>query len=107
MTNKGTDITNFYSLLPKDKQKPPAGFKNHLIECNSRLLFIGQSGSGKTNTLLNYIERSSGEYQWDDYGEYQCDDYDEHQSDDYYEFKCDDCYECQCDDSYKNQYDDF
>ena len=63
MTNKGTDITNFYSLLPKDKQKPPAGFKNHLIECNSRLLFIGQSGSGKTNTLLNYIERSSGEYQ--------------------------------------------
>lgn len=63
MSNKGKDLTNFYSLLPKNKDKLPEGFKNHLIERNSRLLFVGQSGSGKTNTLLNYIERSSGEYE--------------------------------------------
>lgn len=63
MSNKGTDITNFYSLLPKNKDKLPEGFKNHLIERNSRLLFVGQSGSGKTNTLMNYIEKSSGEYE--------------------------------------------
>ena len=58
-----SDITNFYTLLPKSKDKLPAGYKNHMIDKNSRMLFIGQSGSGKTNTLLNYIEKSSGEYE--------------------------------------------
>jgi hypothetical protein len=57
-----TDLTNFYSLLPKDKQKLPAGFKNHMIQRNSRILMIGASGTGKSNSLLNYIEKSSGEY---------------------------------------------
>jgi GTPase SAR1 family protein len=63
MSNKGTDLTNFYSLLPKDKQKLPIGYKNHMIDKNSRILMIGQSGSGKSNALMNYIEKSSGEYQ--------------------------------------------
>ena len=58
-----TDLTNFYSLLPKDKQKLPLGYKHHFIDKNSRILLIGASGSGKTNSLMNYIERSSGEYQ--------------------------------------------
>ena len=58
-----TDLTNFYSLLPKDKQKLPLGYKNHFIDKNSRILLVGASGSGKTNSLMNYIERSSGEYQ--------------------------------------------
>lgn len=58
-----TDLTNFYQLLPKDKQKLPVGFKNHMIERNSRILMIGASGTGKSNALMNYIERSGGEYE--------------------------------------------
>ena len=56
------DLVNFYSLLPKDKQKQPIGFKNHLIDKNSRILMIGSSGTGKSNSLLNFIEKSSGEF---------------------------------------------
>ena len=40
-----TDLTNFYSLLPKDKQKLPLGYKNHYIDKNSRILMIGSSGT--------------------------------------------------------------
>lgn len=58
-----SDITNFYSLLPKSKDKLPAGYKNHMIDKNSRILMIGASGTGKSNSLMNYIEKSSGEYQ--------------------------------------------
>ena len=55
------DLVNFYSLLPKDKQKQPLGYKNHMIDKNSRILMIGSSGTGKSNSLLNFIEKSSGE----------------------------------------------
>ena len=57
-----SDLTNFYSLLPKDKQKAPLGYKNHMIDKNSRILMIGSSGTGKSNSLLNFIEKSSGEF---------------------------------------------
>ena len=57
-----TDLTNFYSLLPKDKQKLPLGYKHHFIDKNSRILMIGSSGTGKSNSLLNFIEKSSGEF---------------------------------------------
>ena len=56
------DLDNFYSLLPKDKQKQPLGYKNHMIDKNSRILMIGSSGTGKSNSLLNFIEKSSGEF---------------------------------------------
>jgi len=56
------EIVNFYSLLPKSKEKKPIGFNNHYIEKNSRILMIGASGTGKTNSLMNFIERSSGEF---------------------------------------------
>ncbi len=55
-------LTNFYSLLPKTKEKKVEGYKNHLIDKNSRILMIGASGSGKSNALLNFIEKSSGEF---------------------------------------------
>lgn len=57
-----SDLTNFYQLLPKDKQKLPIGYKNHMIDKNSRILMIGSSGTGKSNSLLNFIEKSSGEF---------------------------------------------
>jgi hypothetical protein len=58
-----TELFNFYSLIPKSKDGGKMkGFKNHFIEPNSRILMIGSSGSGKTNALLNFIERSSGEF---------------------------------------------
>jgi len=60
--NKEMEIVNFYSLLPKSKEKKTVGFNNHYIEKNSRLLLIGASGTGKSNALLNFIERSSGEF---------------------------------------------
>jgi len=56
------EIVNFYSLLPKSKEKKTVGFNNHFIEKNSRILMIGASGTGKSNALLNFIERSSGEF---------------------------------------------
>jgi hypothetical protein len=60
--NKEMEIVNFYSLLPKSKEKRTVGFNNHYIEKNSRILMIGSSGTGKSNALLNFIERSSGEF---------------------------------------------
>ncbi len=51
-----SDLTNFYQLLPKDKQKLPIGYKSHMIDKNSRILMIGSSGTGKSNSLLNFIE---------------------------------------------------
>ena len=57
-----SDLVNFYSLLPKDKQKLPLGYKQHFIDTNSRILMIGSSGTGKSNSLLNFIEKSSGEF---------------------------------------------
>ena len=57
------DLTNFYKLLPKEgKGTLPKGYKNHYIDKNSRILMIGSSGTGKSNALLNFIERSSGEF---------------------------------------------
>jgi hypothetical protein len=45
-----SDLVNFYSLLPKDKQKLPLGYKQHFIDKNSRILMIGSSGTGKSNS---------------------------------------------------------
>jgi len=47
------DIVNFYSLLPKTKEKKVVGYKNHMIDKNSRILMIGASGTGKSNAILN------------------------------------------------------
>lgn len=57
-----TDIFNFYSVLPKSKQPMMKGYKEHLIEPNSRILMIGGSGTGKSNAILNFIEKSSGTF---------------------------------------------
>ncbi len=50
-------IRNFYEEVPKEKKAPDPYFKNHLIEPNARIGLIGGSGSGKTQWLLNFLER--------------------------------------------------
>ena len=58
-----SELVNFYSLLPKCKKNDIAkGYKNHYIDKNSRILMIGSSGTGKSNSILNFIEKSSGEF---------------------------------------------
>lgn len=60
MTDK---IINFYTLLDnKHKQKLPSNYKNHFIKPCSRIGLIGASGTGKTNSLLNFMCRSSGDF---------------------------------------------
>ena len=59
----GDNIINFYKTLDnKYKLKLTPNFKNHHIKPNSRIALIGASGTGKTNALLNYLARSSGDY---------------------------------------------
>lgn len=59
-----SDLTNFYSYVPKEKgaKDKPKGYKNHYIDKNSRILMIGSSGTGKSNALINFVEKSSGEF---------------------------------------------
>jgi ABC-type lipoprotein export system ATPase subunit len=53
-----SELVNFYSLLPKCKKNDTAkGYKNHYIDKNSRILMIGSSGTGKSNSILNFIEK--------------------------------------------------
>lgn len=57
-----TEVVNFYNYVPKNKDTLPKGYKQHYIDKNSRILMIGSSGTGKSNAILNFIERSSGEF---------------------------------------------
>ena len=60
MTDK---IVNFYNYVSnKHKLKFPDGYKNHHIKPNSRIGLIGASGTGKSNCLLNFLSRSSGDF---------------------------------------------
>ncbi len=52
-----------YSLLPKTKKSDtPKGFEQHFIDKNSRILMIGSSGTGKSNAIMNFIKKTSGEF---------------------------------------------
>jgi len=52
------NIKNFYKEVKTQKNKHiDKNFKNHYIEPNSMILFLGGTGSGKTNALLNMLER--------------------------------------------------
>jgi hypothetical protein len=53
-------MKNWYSELPKDKAlKRDKHFKMHLIEPNSMITVIGGTGSGKTNSLIDFISRKN------------------------------------------------
>ena len=59
-----TEINNWYEKIgiSNTKKKLPKNYKNHHILHNSMILCIGPTGSGKTNALMDYIARSSGEF---------------------------------------------
>ena len=55
-------IVNFYDKLNIKGSALPKTWKKHHIFNNSMILCLGGTGTGKTNSLLNYINRSSGEF---------------------------------------------
>ena len=58
------EITNWYDKIGINsaKKKLPSKWKNHHIYHNSMILCIGGTGTGKTNSLIDYLSRSSGEF---------------------------------------------
>lgn len=50
-------IKNFYLEIKDDKKTIDKYYKNHMINSNSRIALIGGSGTGKTQFLLNYLDR--------------------------------------------------
>lgn len=65
-SKKGSnEINNFYTLIPDDLKKKyhNPNIANHLIKIPFRMLIIGGSGSGKTNTAMEVIHRMSGTFE--------------------------------------------
>jgi DNA polymerase III delta prime subunit len=57
------EIINFYDKLGIGKDKKlPKNWTSHYILHTSHILLIGRTGTGKTNAVLNYLKRSSGEF---------------------------------------------
>lgn len=58
------EIVNWYEKIGANnaKKKLPKQWEKHHIHHNSMILCIGPTGSGKTNSLIDYISRSSGEF---------------------------------------------
>lgn len=56
-------VNNWYETLNiNSNKKKPKNWKNHCIEHNSHIVCIGATGTGKTNALIDYLTRSSGEF---------------------------------------------
>jgi hypothetical protein len=57
--NNTNDVVNFYEKLPKkykNKYHNP-NYDSHLINIPFRMLVVGSSGSGKSNVVLNIIQK--------------------------------------------------
>ena len=59
-----SSMINWYDKIGANDKKPklPKNWKNHHISHNSMILCIGGTGTGKTNALIDYLSRSSGEF---------------------------------------------
>ncbi len=55
-------IVNFYDKLGIKDTVHPKTFKRNYMFNKSHSLCLGGTGSGKSNALINYISRSSGEF---------------------------------------------
>lgn len=58
------EVTNFYEKVPKpqDKNEYNPNFELHHIDLPFRMLLVGASGSMKTNTVLDVIEKMNGSF---------------------------------------------
>lgn len=54
-------VTNWYQQLPKDDSKPKRdkNFKSHLIEPCSQIVVLGNTGCGKTNSLIDFLSKKN------------------------------------------------
>jgi hypothetical protein len=62
MTDK---VKNYYEMLPKDlkqERKVDANFKKHYIQPCSMICCIGGTGSGKTNCLIDFLNRKNNAF---------------------------------------------
>jgi len=59
-----TEIINWYDKIGanNNNKKLPKKWKDHHIHHNSMILCIGPTGAGKSNSLMDYIARSNGEF---------------------------------------------
>jgi len=58
-------ITNYYDKLPKEfkrENKLNKTFKNHHILPTSMIAVLGGTGSGKSNAIIDFINRSNGTF---------------------------------------------
>lgn len=60
-----TSVRNFYETIPKPKPKEEynPNFDSHHIDMPFRALLVGASGSMKTNTVLDMIEKFNGSFE--------------------------------------------
>lgn len=58
-------VSNFYDIMPADfkKEYHNPNYANHGIKIPFRMLIVGSSGSGKTNTLLELIKRMNNTFE--------------------------------------------
>jgi hypothetical protein len=60
------DVVNWYDKIPNknNKKKLPKNWKNHHIYPNSMILCAGGTGTGRTNALIDYLSRTSGDFHY-------------------------------------------
>ena len=55
---KNAEISNWYVRLGIKPPEDDPTFEKHFIELPARICIVGRSGQGKTNAVLNFIERT-------------------------------------------------
>ena len=63
--NKQDKVTNWFDHIPKEfkkaSKKDPT-YKDHMIKPNSMIVVIGQTGSGKINSVVEFLSRKNGRF---------------------------------------------